>query len=399
VRAFPSVLLLLGLVLAAARPGLAGDPPLQGLARTHVGAGQGVFVRAEDGTVLAAQAEDRAVHPASVTKVATTLALLERLGADYRFETRVLARGPVHDGTLTGDLVVESGRDPFFVSEGAFLVLCRLHRLGLRKVDGGLEVHGPLLFDWQPDPDGRRLARTFAGRDGAAAWPAVATHDTACPPALPDVALALRDHPVGGQAAPTPLVTHRSAPLLHIVKWLNDYSNNVFHLVAPAIGGPAVVEATARAHVPAAWRGEIVIDNGAGAGEHNRLSPRVVVALLDALAACLHEHGKSLTDVLPVSRMDPGTLEERPAGDPPLPGTIVGKTGTFGSQGASALAGVLRTQKYGTVTFAVLHHGVPVPAARKRQDAFVRALIAAVGAEPWPYERPAGAPYLTAEVE
>ena len=397
-RVVSRVVVSVGLVLLVARRGGAGEPPLQGLAGTHVGAGQGVFARAEDGTVLVAQVEDRAVHPASVTKVATTLALLERLGMEHRFETRVLGRGALKDGTLAGDLIVDGSRDPFFVVEGAFLVLCRLHRLGLRTVEGGLEVRGPLLFDWQPDRDGRRLAKVLTGRDGAVAWPAVATHDAACPPALRDAALTLRDR-AAGSGETTPLVTYRSPPLLHVVKVLNGYSNNVFHLVSPVIGGPPAVQAIARAHVPEAMRDEIVIENGAGAGSVNRLSPRAAVALLDALAAWLHAHGKVLTDVLPVSRVDPGTLRERPAGDPPLRGMIVGKTGTFGSQGASALAGMLHTRRYGIVTFAVLNHGVAVPEARKRQDAFVRALVEATDAEPWPYDQPTVPSFLAAEVE
>ena len=140
--------------LGAAR---ADEPPLQRLAREHTRPGQGVFVDADDGTVLVAESADLPVHPASVTKVATSLALLERLGPDHRFATRVLATGPVRDGRLAGDLVVEGGDDPFFVFESAFLVLRRLRELGLRRVDGSLVVRGPLLFNWQPDPDGKRL--------------------------------------------------------------------------------------------------------------------------------------------------------------------------------------------------------------------------------------------------
>ena len=64
-------------------------------------------------------------------------------------------------------------------------------------------------------------------------------------------------------------------------------------------------------------------------------------------------------------------------------GIVVGKTGTFGSEGASALAGALRTKQFGIVTFAVLNHGVAVPEARRRWDAFVGKLAAALGAEPW----------------
>ena len=100
--------------------------------------------------------------------------------------------------------------------------------------------------------------------------------------------------------------------------------------------------------------------------------------------------------MLPVSGIDPGTLEERFRETPAL---VIGKTGTFGSVGASALIGVLRTQRYGTVRFAVLNHGVPVPDARARQDAFVRALAAETGAAAWPYATRATPPYLETLVE
>src|SRR6476620_8388063 len=68
---------------------------LQLLAATSFGADQGVFVQAEDGTILVAQQESRSVHPASVTKVATTLALFESFGPQHRFETQFLSSGPV----------------------------------------------------------------------------------------------------------------------------------------------------------------------------------------------------------------------------------------------------------------------------------------------------------------
>ncbi len=152
----------------------------------------------------------------------------------------------------------------------------------------------------------------------------------------------------------------------------------------------------ARAAVPREWADEIVIDNAAGAGETNRMSPRAAVALLDALAREATRHGLTLTDLLPVSGIDPGTLEERFDDDPTTRGLLVGKTGTFGSVGASGLAGVLSTPDHGAVTFAVLHHGLAVPEARQRQDAFVRALARALHAEPWPYHQTFTPGYTTA---
>jgi D-alanyl-D-alanine carboxypeptidase/D-alanyl-D-alanine-endopeptidase (penicillin-binding protein 4) len=369
----------IAIVLLAAVSAAAGaEPPLQRLAR-HAGAGQGVFAEAEDGTVLVAQAADRAVHPASVTKVATTLTLLAKLGPTYRFETRVLGSGSLHDGALGGDLVIGAGRDPFLVDEGAALIATRLRSLGIREVDGRLVVHGPLLFDWQPDDDGKRLA-----------------HELAAPKGAPPVAI--RGRAVESYV-PQPLFIYRSPPLLHVVKMLNCYSNNVFHLVSPVVGGPPAVQEFARAKVPEPMRGEIVIDDAAGGGETNRLSPRAAVALLRALMREVKDEGHQLSDVLPVSGTDPGTLEERLTEPPTDRRMVVGKTGTFGSVGASALAGVLRTRRWGTVAFAVLNHNVPVPDARKRQDAFVHALIDATGAEPWPYDTPAHPTFSAAAID
>jgi D-alanyl-D-alanine carboxypeptidase/D-alanyl-D-alanine-endopeptidase (penicillin-binding protein 4) len=183
-----------------------------------------------------------------------------------------------------------------------------------------------------------------------------------------------------------------------VLKALNGYSNNIFHEASAAIGGPAAVEAAVRAAVPAAMRDEIVIANGAGAGTKNRISPRAAVAFTQALARELAGLGKDLTAVLPVSGIDPGTLRERLLDPPAGRGIVVGKTGTYGSEGACGLAGAIRTAKYGVVTFAILNRGVPVPDARRRQDAFVAALARESGAEPWPYRDPAAPAFGAAEI-
>jgi len=353
-------------------------PPLDATAERLVGADQGVWARAEDGTVLASVAADRPVHPASVTKIATTLALLARLGPAHRFETRVVGAGRLDGGTLRGDLVFEGGGDPMFLRENALLVLLALRDRGVRAVEGTLRTRGPFLFDWRPDPDARRLRRVLEGREGAEAWAAVAAvRPAASDGGLPGHALRFGPRPRAAAGA-TVLLVHRSAPLVGILKALNCWSNDVFHVFAERIGGAATVQAAARAAVPPELAGEIHVDEPAGGGRNVRLSPRAAAALVDALAAALATHGLALPDVLPVSGVDPGTLAHRLAG-----GLVVGKTGTIGSLRASALAGAVRTRRWGRVTFAVLNHGLPVPEAQRRQDAFVRALAEAGGATAW----------------
>jgi D-alanyl-D-alanine carboxypeptidase/D-alanyl-D-alanine-endopeptidase (penicillin-binding protein 4) len=50
--------------------------------------------------------------PASTMKVLTSVAAAERLGWGYRFETRLVAMGPIVNGTLRGDLLVVGSGDP-----------------------------------------------------------------------------------------------------------------------------------------------------------------------------------------------------------------------------------------------------------------------------------------------
>jgi len=360
---------------------------LASLARRLLGAGQGVYVETSDGTVLLAQAAAKAVHPASVSKIPTTLALLRRLGPNYRFVTTIATTGPLLDGAVQGDLLFEGGGDPYFVDENALLIGARLRALGVVRVAGTLRLTGTLLFNWQNEATNARLRAVLAGAAPAAAWldvhsawPDLAVADNARAPAL-----SFGDLQFAGAVA-QPLLIHRSQPLLPLVKALNDYSNNIFKPLADAAGGAAAVQEIARAAVPEAMRAEIILGDGAGTDARNRLSPRSVVKLMRALEQELLLSGHALVDVLPVAGVDEGTLRARlnAAADS---GRVVGKTGTFGDYGASALAGAIRTSDRGTVYFSILNHGVPVAIARGRQDAFVHALLANLHSLAWAYVR------------
>jgi D-alanyl-D-alanine carboxypeptidase/D-alanyl-D-alanine-endopeptidase (penicillin-binding protein 4) len=381
--------------LAAAAPA-ARAASLSDAARTLVGAGQGVHVEAEDGSVLVSQAADRAVHPASISKLPTTLALLRTLGAEHRFATRLHARGVLANGVLEGDLVVDAAGDPFFVDENALLVLLRLREVGLRSVSGDLRLRGSLLFDWQEAGAAARLRGVLEGKAPAAAWRAVQGATRA--PAGAPPGLVFRRGAAASGAAETLLLTHRSEPLVPLLKALNGYSNNVFAWLAGAAGGIAKVEALARASVPAPLRAEIVLGDGAGLDRRNRLSPRAAVALLRALHQEVTLAGVGLAELLPVAGVDPGTLLHR-LDRPGERGSVVAKTGTYGDYGACALAGALRTRTRGVVYFAILNHRVPIAEARRRQDAFVRALLAELGAEPWPYLRDPAPAFTRAEIQ
>jgi D-alanyl-D-alanine carboxypeptidase/D-alanyl-D-alanine-endopeptidase (penicillin-binding protein 4) len=181
------------------------------------------------------------------------------------------------------------------------------------------------------------------------------------------------------------LVVHHSQPLLALAKSLNDYSNNILKPLADAAGGASAVESLARSVLPAEMRSEITLGDGAGTDPANRLSPRAAVKLLRALEQELALSGHRLYDILPVAGIDAGTLHDR-LNAPDEAGRVVGKTGTFGDYGASALIGAIPTSDRGEVYFAILNHGIAVPEARHRQDRFVRALLQRLHSRSWNYQ-------------
>jgi N-acyl-D-amino-acid deacylase len=71
------------------------------------------FYSLDTGKVIYALNADKLFVPASTTKVLTEGTLLAKLGADYRFHTRVYRTGPIDSkGKLKGDLILVASGDP-----------------------------------------------------------------------------------------------------------------------------------------------------------------------------------------------------------------------------------------------------------------------------------------------
>lgn len=89
---------------------------------------------------LAERHADVPLPPASVAKTVTALYALEKLGPDYRFETRIMRLGPVLDGRLDGDLLLVGGGDPNLDSDQLGDLVAALAATGLRRVTGRFVV-------------------------------------------------------------------------------------------------------------------------------------------------------------------------------------------------------------------------------------------------------------------
>lgn len=95
-----------------------------------------VLLDAGTGAVLEAREPDLALPPASVAKAVTSLFALEKLGAGYRFATRVLATGPVQGGMVQGDIVLAGGGDPTLQTDQLGDLVARLAQAGLKGATG-----------------------------------------------------------------------------------------------------------------------------------------------------------------------------------------------------------------------------------------------------------------------
>jgi D-alanyl-D-alanine carboxypeptidase/D-alanyl-D-alanine-endopeptidase (penicillin-binding protein 4) len=91
------------------------------------------------------------MNPASVMKLTTTFAALELLGPTYAWTTPVYVEGPVHDGTLNGNVYIKGQGDPKLVLEKVWLLLRRLQGIGIRNIAGDIVLDRSALE--VPDAD------------------------------------------------------------------------------------------------------------------------------------------------------------------------------------------------------------------------------------------------------
>lgn len=107
-----------------------------------------MVVSLDRGDTLFAENAAEPLAPASNMKLFTTAAALYYLGPDFRYNTFLIATGPIRDGVLDGDLVVYGTGDPTFSSRfGNALAVWQgfadsLQALGVREIRGDVVGDG-----------------------------------------------------------------------------------------------------------------------------------------------------------------------------------------------------------------------------------------------------------------
>lgn len=337
---------------------------------------QGVWIEANN--VLLANHQGTIPLPAaSVTKAATSLAVLQAYGPDKQFITEIGTTGPIQNGVLQGDLVIQGGEDPFFVWEEAIAIGNILNQKGIKRVTGNLVITGKFYmnFETKPETAGNFLKEALNNK----IWPAEAEdqYQTLPPGTLrPEVVIDGKIQVISTPPASVkPLIRHYSFPVAELLKKMNMYSNNFMaQMLADAVGGAQVVsQKTAEAAgVPTA---EIQLINGSGLGEENKISPRAAVGIFKAIEQYLNPYNMTIADIFSVTGKDLGVLESRP-----LPPLLVIKTGTLNR--VSSLAGAMPTKELGPVWVAIMNIGENQDGFRNEQEIFLKSLLTTWGAVP-----------------
>lgn len=323
---------------------------------------QGIWFQTED-QLLAASSGSTLFSSASLTKAATTLAVLHHYDLDHQFETQVEITGPIKNGVLTGDLIIQGGIDLLFMRPQGIVFGNQLESLGIRRIVGNLvvlfpdqstlsdseEVGSMLRESMNVDLWGDETQRLYQQHLPGVHKPKVT---------IEGAVKTFRETPT----VATHLMTHQSPPLIDLLKYMNVHSNNA---LAEALVADMGCDRQFLSHVleisglPAQ---EVKFINGSGLGVGNQLSPRAAVGIFQAIQTKLTNHNLALGTVFPISGQDIGTLEDRN-----LPKGAVVKTGTLWN--VSALAGYIPTQKHGRVWFAIMNEGGGnIEGLRKQQD-------------------------------
>ena len=343
-----------------------------------------LIVDLDEGRELYASNADRALKPASNTKLFTTAVAWELLGPEYRFRTTVHAGArPDDNGDLAGDLVVVGWHDPSwssaFYASNAFVaerLAAQLVDQGVRTVRGDVVIRGEYIVGGERfgtlNPASQRMQAAEVMRvalRGAGVRVSGTTRTEASFDVPPDATLLAEwlSPPLHVIAAPINRISH------------NEFSDNLMRHLGLTLGGASSYEAGAA--VTAEWLGRFAqpvdgftLNDGSGLSHGNRVTARHLIRVVERMNG--HPHGDAWERTLSVAGVD-GTFGGRLRGDATR-GCALLKSGTINNVITSAGLVFNRAdgRRYGV---ALLMNDVRnQPGARQVQDLIVESLASTI---------------------
>jgi D-alanyl-D-alanine carboxypeptidase/D-alanyl-D-alanine-endopeptidase (penicillin-binding protein 4) len=320
----------------------------------------------QSGKVLARHHEDRALIPASTTKVVTTYALLKTLKPDATIDTEVW--GDLQDGVVLGDLTLKGDGDPLFTSERIWMLAQQLKKQGIQRIAGGIRLDQS-AFDavrapqgWENTtadtlPEVLALSVNFNRDENGrqVADPERLSRDT-LQRILQEAGLAVEGR-ANGKGSPRKLATWTSPPLRALVQDINKWSNNfMIEMLLRRFGAGSWSRGVQR--VQAFYKTAfnlgpeaIQITDGSGLSKDNRLSARTLAIILRG-AYHDFEVGPEFVASLKVIGGEPWKLKVKDAN---LTRRVRVKTGHLDR--VTSLCGYLQTLDGQVRVFAILLNG------------------------------------------
>lgn len=307
------------------------------------------------------------LRPASTQKNVTAIAMLDQLGADYQFSTKLYHTGGLRDSsrTLDGALYLVGGMDPYLKQEDFLAMADSLLAAGVDTVLGG--IYCDYSFK-----DRKRLGAGWCWDDGddnpflsPLTYQTKETAGTQLRQALRQRGIVLKGGSFDGTVPQgARLVCTRHRALTAVMRPMMKFSNNkcaesVFYQLAHKEGGRwASAKSGARAVARTLRRAGLnperyEVADGSGLSLYNYVSAEMEVKLL-RYAFEQKEIFATLYPLLPVAGVD-GTLRKRMRGTA-AQGNVHAKTGTV--TGIRSLAGYCTAKNGHILAFAIIVQGV-----------------------------------------
>ncbi|HUY59929.1 MAG TPA: D-alanyl-D-alanine carboxypeptidase [Solirubrobacteraceae bacterium] len=354
----------------------------------YAGSGVGVLVEnVSSGQVLFSRNSGIPRPPASVEKLYTTVAAVNLLGANARFQTAVLGKGALEPGGVWhGNLYLRGSGDPTF-GDGAWnrtyedgrgptalQLTVQLRHAGIRRVTGHIfadeslfdtDRGGPATHNKPDTPDygGELSALVYDhGMSTAKMSPAVfAAHELAVTMRAAGIQVGAAARTMHTPAGSVKLAHVESPPLSVLVRLMDVPSDDLIaDMLAKQLGARQFHEGTLAAgaiEIRQAIRQDYdlspVLFDGSGLDHADRSTPTEVVSLLQKM--WLTPTGNLLHAALPVVG-EQGTVADMGV-HTPAQGNCVAKTGTLNN--VTNLAGYCSARGGQTLAFAVMIDGPP----------------------------------------
>lgn len=331
---------------------------------------------------------DKPMRPASCMKLLTCIATLRKVGTKYNYRTRLYSSGIIKQDTLYGNIILKTQFDPFFNRDSLNNMVTILKQKGIKAIKGNVLLDmaftEPMNHEehWtMGDLKVSRMGLIYHGYKKMRTETLYALQNTA------GIRINI-DSIRFGRLIPkkATLLTEIKTPVqFPIEKALKNSSNinaeSLLYLLGYTVSprgnfrknGIVALQRFVKQELRLDPKKDCNIEDGCGLCPDDRLSPHLLITLLDYT----YKHKpiyKEIFTSLPLSGTD-GTLHDRMR-KPNVLGMVKAKTGTLTREGGiSTLSGYYKGKDGHAMAFAIMNNECPVLDGRWWQDRFCERVL------------------------